>query len=95
MYELKIYWEIMCHDNDEWYKTWWGIDLSVQNWLDEFDKFWLEHSKSQKLHFRLILTKVNIVWSKKNIEELFLMELNIDAKFEGKMTCAFKMTWGI
>ena len=24
------------------------------------------------------------------IEELFLMELNIDAKFEGKMTCAFK-----
>ena len=24
------------------------------------------------------------------IEELFLMELNTDAKFEGKMTCAFK-----
>ena len=24
------------------------------------------------------------------IEELFLMELNIDAKFERKMTCAFK-----
>ena len=48
MYELKIYWEVMCDDNDEWYKVWWGIDLSVQNWLDEFDKFWLEHSKSQK-----------------------------------------------
>ena len=27
---------------------------------------------------------------KKSIEELFLMELNIDAKFEEKMTCAFK-----
>ena len=27
---------------------------------------------------------------KKSIEELFLMELNIDAKFEVKMTCAFK-----
>ena len=27
---------------------------------------------------------------KKSIEELFLMELNIDARFEGKLTCAFK-----
>ena len=27
---------------------------------------------------------------KKSIEELFLMELNIDAKCEEKMTCAFK-----
>ena len=42
------------------------------------------------LHFNMLLTKVNNVWAKKGIEELFLMELNIDAKFEGKMTCAFK-----
>ena len=27
---------------------------------------------------------------KKSIEESFLMELKIDAKFEGKMTCVFK-----
>ena len=47
--------------------------------------------KSQNLHFnRLLLIKVNNVYGKKSIEELFLMELNIDAKFEGKMTCAFK-----
>ena len=48
MYELKIYREVICDDNEEWCKTWSGIDLSLQNWLDEFDKFWLEHSKSQK-----------------------------------------------
>ena len=49
----------------------------------------LENLKN--LHFnKLLLTKVNNVWAKKGIEELFLMELNIDAKFEGKMTCAFK-----
>ena len=36
------------------------------------------------------MTKANNVWVKKSIEELFLMELNIDAKIEGKMTCALK-----
>ena len=45
MCELKIYWGVMCHDNEEWCKIWRGIDLSVQNWLDEF---WPEHSKTSK-----------------------------------------------
>ena len=58
----------------------------MRNWTN-FDQ---STQKSQKFHFnRLLLTKVN-VWAKKNIEDLFLMALNIDAKFEGKMTCAFK-----
>ena len=35
-----------------------------------------------------VFDKVNNVWAKKSIEELFLMELNIDEKFE--MTFAFK-----
>ena len=39
----------MCHDNEEWCKVWRGINLSVQNWLEEFGKFWLEHSKISKL----------------------------------------------
>ena len=58
----------------------------------EFDKFWPEHSKiSKNVHFnKLLLTKVNNVWDKESIEELFLIALNIDAKFEEKMTCAFK-----
>ena len=28
MYELTIYSGIMCHDNEEWYKSWKGINLS-------------------------------------------------------------------
>ena len=48
MYELKIYRGVMCHDNEEWCKNWRGIDLSVQNWHEEFDKFWPEHSKISK-----------------------------------------------
>ena len=48
IYELKIYRGSMCHDNEEWYKIWTGIDLSVQNWHGEFHKFWPEHWKTQK-----------------------------------------------
>ena len=45
----------------------------------------------QNFHFNgLLLNKVYIVWAKKNAEELRLMTLKIDAKFEGKLTCAFK-----
>ena len=44
----------------------------------------------KNLHFnRLLLTKVYNVWAKKNIEELCLMALKIDAIFEGTLTCAF------
>ena len=39
MYELEIYRGVMCHDNEKWCKSWRGIDLSVQNWHEEFDKF--------------------------------------------------------
>ena len=49
MHELKIYRGVMCHDNEEWCKIWRGIDLSVQNWHEEFDKFWPEHSKISKI----------------------------------------------
>ena len=45
MYELKIYWGVLCHDNKEWCKIWKWTDLSVQNWPEEFDKFWPEYSK--------------------------------------------------
>ena len=38
----------MCHDNEEWCKNWRGIDLSVQNWHEEFYKFWPEHLKISK-----------------------------------------------
>ena len=47
--------------------------------------------KSKNLHFNgLLLSKVYNVWAKESTEELFLMALKIDAKFEGKMTCAFQ-----
>ena len=38
----------------------------------------------------LLLTKVYNVWGKESKEELCLMALKIDGKFEGKLTCAFQ-----
>ena len=79
----------MCHDNEEWNKSWRGIDLSVQNWYEEFDKFWPGHSEISKN-----CTLMGCFWLKhtmfelKSTEELCLMALNIDVKFEGKLTCA-------
>ena len=49
MYELKICRGVMCLDNEEWCKISRGLDLSVQNWHKEFDKFWAEHSKISKM----------------------------------------------
>ena len=90
MYEVKIYRGVMCHGNEEWYKIWRGIDLTVQNWHEEFQEFWPKHSKISKTRsFGLLLTKVYNVWAKK-VERSYVMALNIDAKFEGKLTCPFK-----
>ena len=35
----------LCHDNEKAYKISREIDLSVQNWQEEFDQFWPEHWK--------------------------------------------------
>ena len=48
-----------------WYKIWRGIDLSVQNWHEEFDKFWPEHSKISK-----ICTLMGFFWPKYVMIEL-------------------------
>ena len=49
IYELKIYRGVIFHGNEEWCKNWRGIGLSIQNWHEEFDKFWPERSKISKI----------------------------------------------
>ena len=61
MYELRIYRGFISHDNDDekWCKIWRGTGWSVQNWHEEFDKFWPEHSKISK-----ICTLMGCFWPK-------------------------------
>ena len=47
----------MCHENEEWSKNWRGINFSVQNWHDQFEEFWPEHSKISN-----IFTLMGCLW---------------------------------
>ena len=73
MYELKFYRRVMCHENEEWCKIWRGIDLSFQNWDEEFDKFWPRaFERLKNWHFnRLFLTKVIMFELKKYRQAMF------------------------
>ena len=65
MYELKIYRGVMCQKNEEWCKIWRGLDLSTENWHEEFDNFWPEHLKISK-----ICTLMSCFWPKYIMLEL-------------------------
>ena len=39
----------MCHENEEWCRNWSELDLSIQNWYEEFDDFSPEHLKISKM----------------------------------------------
>ena len=54
-------------------------------------KFKIYMKNLTNLHFNgLLLNKVYNVWAKKSIREFCLIAQNIDATFEGKLTCVFK-----
>ena len=62
-------------------KLTWGIWQILTRALENF----------KNLHFNwLLLTKVFNVWAKKSLENFCMMALKIDAKFEGKLSCAFQ-----
>ena len=65
IFEVKICREVTCHENEEWCKNRRGIDLPVQNWHEEFDKFWPEHLKISK-----ICTLMGFFWTKYIMFEL-------------------------
>ena len=82
--ELKFYRGVLRHDSQEWCKIRIGIDLSVQNWHEEFDQFWhFTCGNHKNFHFNGLLLNKVYVWAEKSIGELRLMELNIDATFDG------------
>ena len=57
----------MRYGKEEWCRISNRTDLPFQNWHEEFNKFWLKHSKISKIYFfnGLILTKVYNVSAKK------------------------------
>ena len=56
---------VLCLDNRKRCKIWREIDLQFQNWYEEFDDFWPEHSKVSK-----ICALMGSFWSKYIMFEL-------------------------
>ena len=65
MFDLKKYRGVILHDTGEWCKIRWGIDLSLQNWLEEFNKFWPKHLKISNIR-----TLMSCFWPKYIMFEL-------------------------
>ena len=92
MFELKKSKQVMFHDTEEWCKIWRKTGLWFRKWHGEFSNFLPEHSKVSKLglwwdpyiHSRKCI-------SLKVTEELCVMTLKNDAKFEEKLTCRSKI----
>ena len=46
--KFSVMW-VMCHDTEEWWKTWKEIDLLFQDWYEEFDEVLPKHLKVSKI----------------------------------------------
>ena len=65
LFELKTYRGVIFHVTEEWCKICRGTDLPLQNWHEEFVKFWLKHSEVSK-----ICTLIDPFWPKYIMLEL-------------------------
>ena len=63
--KLYRYRGVIFHETEEWYKIWRGIDMSFENWPEDFEKVWPEHSKVSKI-FTLMVS----FWTKYLLFEL-------------------------
>ena len=87
----------MLYDNEEWCKIWNRIDLRFQNWHEEFNKFWLAHSKISKIY-----TLMGWFWPKYIMFQLkkyrgVMFDCTQDWYKVWRKTglCFQKLTWGI
>ena len=92
MFELKQYRGVIFHDTEEWCKIWRKTDLWFEKWHEEFGKFSPEHLKVSKLGLWWDpFVQSRKCMSLKFTEELCVMTMKNDAKFEEELTCQFKI----
>ena len=92
IFELKKYRGVIFHDTDKWYEIWRKIDFWLAKWHEEFEKFSPQHSKMSKLELWWDpFVESRKCMSLKFTEELFIMTLKNDAKFEEELICHFKI----
>ena len=95
LFELKKYRGVIFHDTEGWYKLWRGIDLSFQNWQEEFDIVWLEHLQVSK-----IFPLMGSFWAKYILPELKKVQRSylswhwrVIQNLETNRLVVLKLTW--
>ena len=92
MFELKKCSGVMFHDTIEWCKIWRKTDLWFGKWHEEFGKCSPEHTKFSKLGLSWDpFIQSRTCTSLKLKEELCVMAMKNDAKFQIELTCHFKI----
>ena len=77
---------------EEWCKIWRKTDLLFGKWLEEIGKFWPELSKVSKLELWWDpFAQSRKCMTLKFTEELCVMAMKNNAKFEEELTCHFKI----
>ena len=92
LFELKKVRGVIFHDTRVWCKIWRKTDLWFGKWYEEYGKFSPEQLKVSKLAYwwdPLIQSRKSM--SLKSTEELCVMTMKNDAKFEEELTCQFKI----
>ena len=83
MFELERFRGIIFHDTEGWCKIWRKTGFCFEKWHEKFDKFSPEHLKVSKLVFWWDpFVQSRKCMSLKFTEELCLMTMKNDAKFE-------------
>ena len=92
MFGLKKYRGVIFHEIEVSCKIWRKTDLWFGKWREEFGKFSPEHSEVSKLRlwWDPFIQSRNYM-SLKFTEELCVMTVMNDAKFEEELTCCFKI----
>ena len=91
MFELQKYRGVIFHDTEELCKFWRKTDLWFEKWHEKFGKFSPEHLKVSKLGLwwdPFVQSKK--VMTLKFAEELYVMTMKSNAKFEEELNCHFK-----
>ena len=89
--ELEMYRGVFFHDTQERYKIWRKIDLLLQNWHKEIEKFWPEHWKVSN-----IFTLMGSFWAKYILVEpekyrgIIFLDNEEWWKFGEESTCRFQ-----
>ena len=89
LFELQKYRGVMSHDTEEMCQFWRKLTCGLKKRLEKFAKFSLEHLRVSKFGWDPFVQSRKVM-TLKFAEELCVMTMKNNAKFEEKLTCHFK-----